>query len=82
MMKCFQIQRSGMRPFALAAMVLAVVALFASSALALSDKEYLRMKKECPAFAKADKELGQVWNEAKKTLSESDFNKLKKQQQK
>lgn len=81
MMKRFRIQRGGMRPFAVAVMVLAVVALFVSSALALSDKEYLRMKKECPAFAKADRELGQVWKEAQKALGKGDFEKLKKQQQ-
>ncbi len=62
-------------------MAFAAVCLFAASALALSDAEYLKMKKSSPAFAKADKELNQVWNEAKKVLGKSEFRKLSKEQQ-
>ena len=54
---------------------------FASAASALSDAEYKKLMKESPAFAKADKELTQAWNEAKKALGKGDFDKLKKEQQ-
>ncbi len=60
--------------------VVFAVLLFAASAFALSDAEYKRMKKESSAFAKADKELTQAWNEAKKVLGKSDFNRLTKEQ--
>lgn len=52
-----------------------------SSASKLSDAEYLKMKKNSPAFAEADNELTKAWNEAKKVLGKNEFNKLKKEQQ-
>ena len=61
--------------------VVFAVLLFAASAFALSDAEYKKMKKDSPAFARADKELSQAWSEAKKVLGKSDFNALKKEQQ-
>ena len=70
------------RVFAVTAMVLAAVAMFAASAFALSDAEYLKMKKNSPAFARADKALGQAWKEVQKVLSKSDFNRLKNEQKK
>ena len=60
----------------------AFLLVFAASAFALSDAEYLKMKKNSSAFAKADRELSQAWSEAKKVLNKSDFNALKKEQQK
>ena len=61
-------------------MAAAMVLLLAVSAFALSDEEYKEMKKDSPEFAKADKELTQAWNEAKKVLSKKDFAALKKEQ--
>ena len=61
-------------------MVVTAVFLFAASALALSDAEYRRMKQDSPAFAKADRELTQAWNEAKRALGKSGFDRLKKEQ--
>ena len=61
-------------------MAFAAVCLFAASALALSDEDYLEMKKNSREFAKADRELTQAWNEAKKVLSKKDFAALKKEQ--
>jgi uncharacterized protein YecT (DUF1311 family) len=63
-------------------MAVALVLLFAASAFALSDAEYLKMKKNSPAFARADKALGQAWKEVQKVLSKSDFNRLKNEQKK
>lgn len=63
------------------AAVLAVLVL-TSSAFALSDAEYKRMKKNSPEFARADSELAQVWKEAKKVLGRSDFNALTREQRK
>lgn len=62
-------------------LAVSVAFVFAGAAAALSDAEYKKMKKETPAFAKADKELNQAWSEAKKTLGKSDFAKLKKEQE-
>ena len=70
------------RVFAVVAVALAAVSLFAVSALALSDAEYLKMKKNSREFAKADKELSQVWKEAKKALGKSDFKRLQEEQRK
>lgn len=61
-------------------MAFAAVCLFAASALALSDEDYLEMKKNSREFARADRELTQAWNEAKKVLSKKDFDALKKEQ--
>jgi uncharacterized protein YecT (DUF1311 family) len=62
-------------------MAVSATLVFASAAAALSDAEYKKLMKESPAFAKADKELTQAWNEAKKALGKGDFDKLKKEQQ-
>ena len=45
----------------------------------LSDAEYKQMMKN-PEFAKADKALNNAWQNAKKSLSDSDFNALKQRQ--
>ncbi len=62
--------------------VVCAVLVLASSALALSDKEYRQMKKSSPSFAGADKELNQVWKEALKVLGKTELNELKQQQKK
>ena len=51
-------------------------------AYALSDAEFLKMKKNSAAFAKADKELTQAYKDAKANLSKSDFAELQKEQRK
>ena len=58
-----------------------VIMLFAlvSSASALSDKEYRQLIKN-QSFSDADKALNQAWTNAKNSLSEKDFNALKKSQ--
>lgn len=45
----------------------------------LSEAEYKQMMKN-PEFAKADKALNNAWQNAKKSLSDSDFNALKQRQ--
>ena len=52
---------------------------FISPAFALSDSEYLRMKKDSN-FAAADKELSRVYNQARKSLSKEEAERLKKVQ--
>lgn len=61
--------------FALAALILVLCV----PAFALSDAEYLRMKKD-PEFAAADKELARVYKEARDSMSQADFEKLKHEQ--
>ena len=58
-----------------------VIILFAlvSSASALTDKEYRQLMKN-PNFSQADKALNQAWTNAKNSLSQEDFNALKKSQ--
>ncbi|MBR0316281.1 MAG: DUF1311 domain-containing protein [Synergistaceae bacterium] len=51
-----------------------------STAFALSDAEYNKMKKNSKEFARADKNLTQVWNRLRKQLPAKDFEKLKKSQ--
>ncbi len=58
---------------------LVVLCVFAIPAFALSDAEYLRMKKNRD-FAEADKELTRVYNEAKDKMSYSAFTELRKSQ--
>lgn len=47
-----------------------------SPALALSDSEYLRMRKSSSDFARADKRLNQVWAGLKKSLPKKIFSQL------
>lgn len=60
--------------------VLTLIFLLASPAFALSDSEYLKMKRNYPKFARADRNLTRVWNELKKELSTKDFKELQKNQ--
>ena len=53
-------------------MVITVLLVISAPAFALSDAEYLRMKKN-PEFAAADRELTEAYNEAKKVLDKSEF---------
>lgn len=50
-----------------------------SSAFALSDAEYKKMMKNA-AFARAESKLAEAWEDARDTLSNEDFNRLKIQQ--
>lgn len=52
--------------------VIVAVFMISAPAFALSDAEYLKMKKN-PEFARADRELTKAYNEAKKVMSESEF---------
>lgn len=52
--------------------VIAVLLIISAPAFALSDAEYLRMKKN-PEFAEADSELTEAYNEAKEILDKSEF---------
>ena len=49
-------------------------------AFALSDAEYLKMKRNSQSFARADRKLTNTWNKLKKSLSEDAFEDLKKNQ--
>ena len=49
-------------------LVFLLVTLLASTAAALSDKDYKLLLKD-PAFAKADKELNKTWKETRKILA-------------
>ena len=62
--------------------VLMFLLLMASQVFALSDAEYLKMKKNNPGFARADKKLGQVWKQLKDSMSKEDFEALQKNQRK
>ena len=57
--------------------VLAFVLVLAGTAFALSDSEYLSLKKSNSDFAKADKRLAQVYSQLKGALSKKDFAELK-----
>ena len=56
--------------------VIALVLLSASACFALSDAEYLRMKKNNADFRKADQRLTQVWKKLKGSLSGRVFAEL------
>ena len=60
--------------------VFALVLLTVGSAFALSDAEYLRMRKNSVAFARADKTLSNVWTNLKKSLPKNLFAELQKNQ--
>ena len=59
--------------------VLAFMLLMYVPAFALSDAEYLKMKKD-PEFAAADRELTRAYNEAKRIMSKSEFDSFRKDQ--
>ena len=54
--------------------------ILAVPAFSLSGAEYLRMKKANADFAKADRQLTQVWNKLKSRMSRSDFRILQDEQ--
>lgn len=58
---------------------LAAVAVLCVPAFALSNSEYLKMKKDS-AFNEADGHLTRAYNQAKNSMSASDFEKLKREQ--
>ena len=60
--------------------VLTLIFLIAAPAFALSDAEYLKMKRNYPKFARSDRNLTRVWNELKKDLSTKNFKELQKNQ--
>ena len=60
--------------------VIVLVMLTAGSAFALSDEEYLALKKNNAEFARADRRLTQVWKELKADSSKSVFAELQKDQ--
>lgn len=59
--------------------VLAVMLVISVPAFALTDSEYLKMKKD-PEFAAADRELTRAYNEAKRVMSKSEFDGFRKDQ--
>lgn len=60
--------------------VLALLLLMAAPSFALSDAEYLKMKKNSQSFARADRKLTNTWNKLKKSLPEFVFKELQKSQ--
>lgn len=56
--------------------------MFAVSALALSDAEYLKMKKSSADFAEADKFLSDAYNNVKNVMPHSEFANIKEEQRK
>ena len=62
----------------LAALMLVVMS--ASVCFALTDAEYLRMKKTNADFARADRRLSQVWKKLKGSLSKEVFAELQEYQ--
>ena len=60
--------------------VITLIFMLASSALALSDAEFTRMKKNNADFARADRRLSQVWNRLRKELPKRVFNVLRDEQ--
>ena len=60
--------------------IIAVVLVFAVPAFALSDAEYLRMKKSSANFAEADEFLSDAYNNVKSVMSRSEFASIKEEQ--
>ena len=60
--------------------VLALLILVSAPAFALSDTEYLKMKRNNQSFARADRKLTNTWNKLKKSLPEYAFEDLQKNQ--
>jgi len=59
---------------------LIVLILSVAPSFALSDAEYLHMKKNDPDYARAEQRLTRIWNELKQSMSPGAFNELKKEQ--
>lgn len=59
---------------------LALIFLLTVPAFALTDAEYLKMRKSNSDFARADRNLNQAWSKLKRSLPKSVFNKLDKLQ--
>ena len=59
--------------------IITIIFVFCAPAFALSDSEYLKIKKN-PDFAKADRELTRAYNDAKDSMTKSEFSKLKNSQ--
>ena len=57
-----------------------LLVLISAPAFALSDAEYLKMKRNSQSFARADRKLTNTWNKLKKSLPEEVFEKLQKDQ--
>ena len=60
--------------------VITLVFMLTAPALALSDAEFLRMKKNNADFARADRRLNQVWSQLKKNTSRAVFRILSDEQ--
>ena len=60
--------------------VITLVFMLTAPALALSDAEFLRMKKNNADFARADRRLNQVWAQLKKNTSRAVFRILSDEQ--
>ena len=60
--------------------IIAVVLVFAVPAFALSDAEYLRMKKSSADFAEADEFLSDAYNNVKSVMPRSEFASIKEEQ--
>jgi len=60
--------------------VLALLILISAPAFALSDAEYLKMKRNNQSFARADRKLTNTWNKLKKSLPDYVFEELQKDQ--
>ena len=60
--------------------VITLLFMLASPVLALSDAEFLRMKKNNADFARADRRLNQVWSQLKKNTSRAVFRVLSDEQ--
>ena len=56
--------------------IIAVLVMMAAPSFALSDSEYLRMKKNNADFARADRRLTQVWKNLKNSLPRRVFAEL------
>ena len=58
-----------------------VISLSLSGAVfALSDEDYLQMKKDSPEYARAEQNLTRVWKELKSSVSKSAYDILLKEQ--
>lgn len=60
--------------------VIALVLLITSPSFALSDAEYLRMRRNSIAFARADKNLNRVWANLRKSMPKKVFAELEEMQ--
>ena len=60
--------------------ILTLLILIASPSFALSDAEYLKMKRNSQSFVRADRKLTNTWNKLKKSLPEDAFEDLQKNQ--